>query len=177
MAVSKITISVKNSVNNIKLEITKVEQKPASITIEVSGNVYHYLEINKTNVKDTDVNNATIQFRVEKSWINVNNIDMNTIALHRFANNIWNKLSTTKVSEDTENVYYESISPGLSVFAISGETVSATTTLPTTTIPTTTTLPLISVKPSDIWIYLIILIVVISLVLFAVLKLRKKKHE
>jgi len=124
VAISKIVIDVKNSVNNIQVVVAKIAGKPASITQEVSGKIYHYIEINKTNITDASINKTTIRFKVEKTWLTTNNINDSTVALYRFSDNSWNKLETTKMGEisgDTENIYYEAASPGLSVFAISGE--------------------------------------------------------
>lgn len=121
IAITQIAINVKNSVNNIQITVTKLDNKPASITQEVSGKVYHYIQIDKVNVTDADVNKTTIKFKVEKSWISNNGIDESKVALHRYAGNAWNKLTTAKTGDDSEYVYYESVSPGLSVFAVSGE--------------------------------------------------------
>ena len=41
--------------------------------------------------------------------------------MNRYVNNTWNKLPTTKVEEADNYIYYEATSPGLSIFAISGE--------------------------------------------------------
>lgn len=124
VAISKITINVKNSVNNIQVIVAKFADKPASITQEVTGKVYHYIEINKTNITDAAINQTTVRFKVEKTWLDANNINDSTVALYRYSDNAWNKLGTTKIGElpdDTQNIYYDAVSPGLSVFAISGE--------------------------------------------------------
>jgi PGF-pre-PGF domain-containing protein len=124
MAVTQITISVKNSVNNIKIVITKLADKPASVVHEITGKVYHYIEINKTNIKDVDINKMKIKFKVEKTWITTNNINESTIALNRYENG-WTKLPTVKQSEDTEYVYFEAESSSMSIFAITGEAKAA----------------------------------------------------
>lgn len=69
-----------------------------------------------------------IKFKVEKTWLANNNIASATIALQRYADNKWNKLSTSKVSEDATYIYFEAESPGLSVFAITGEKKAAAPT-------------------------------------------------
>lgn len=122
-----ISITVKNSVNNIQITVTKLADKPATITQSVTGKVYHYVQVDK-NISDTAVNQTAIRFEVEKSWISANNINKSTISLQRYENSTWNKLQTTLMSEDSTSVLYEAISPGLSVFAISGEAVAAAPT-------------------------------------------------
>ena len=140
VAIRKIVIYVANKVNNIQITVGKLPGQPASVTQEITGKVYHYMEINKTNVTDADINQTAIRFEVEKSWITTNNVNKSEVALFRYSNNAWNKLQTTELSDDGTNVLYESLSPGFSVFAIGvGETptVPATEQQPTTEQPTT----------------------------------------
>jgi len=152
MALSKIEISVKNAVSNVKITASKLSAKPSNIVAEPSGNVYHYIEIQKENIEDKDISSVKIDFMVEKTWIINSNINASTIALQRYAEEKWNKLSTTKTGEDDNYVYYQALSPGLSVFAITGEKVVT----PTEEKPTTVAPPISS---SDIVIILIVFII------------------
>ncbi|MBI5697982.1 MAG: PGF-pre-PGF domain-containing protein [Thaumarchaeota archaeon] len=131
MAVNRIEITVKNSVKNIQVVVTKLAQKPATVVQEVVGKVYHYIEVSKTNITDADVSKVKINFKVEKSWITANGINESTIALNRYADNKWNKLTTSKVSEDISDIYFEAESPGLSVFVITCEEKVAVLACPT----------------------------------------------
>ncbi|MDI6798764.1 MAG: PGF-pre-PGF domain-containing protein [Candidatus Aenigmarchaeota archaeon] len=119
--VFELNVIVKNRVNYVSITITKLDKKPAEVVVEVSGKPYRYINIVGENIRDEDISQAKIKFLVEKSWISGNNIDANTIVLYRFSDNKWNKLATTKVSEDTDYIYYEAQTPGFSYFAISGE--------------------------------------------------------
>jgi PGF-pre-PGF domain-containing protein len=116
---TQVSISVKNRVVNVKISVEKLVEKPA--VPEPRALVYHFISVTPANIKDEDITEAKIKFKVEKSWINQNNISVNTIALLRFSNNTWNKLPTTKVSEDANYIYFEAETPGFSYFAISGE--------------------------------------------------------
>jgi hypothetical protein len=137
------------------------------------------LTLRNTYNFDKDITKVKIRFKVEKSWISANDINVATIALYRYANT-WNKLDTAKLSEDSSYVYFEAITPGFSYFAISGETITPitpTTTLPPTTttiLPTTTTLPEIIPKGYE-WIYWVMAVVVIVAVVFLSWKFLKKK--
>jgi len=169
----KIEITVKNPVNNVKISVTKLEEKPTSIVHDVLGKVYKYIEIEARNLQDEDITVVKIEFRVNKSWIEKNNIDPDTITLNRYTN-VWKKLLTIKISEDEDFIYYEAETPGFSTFAITGEEVS-TTTLPTTTIPTTTTIP-VEVKTKldviyEYW-YIWLTIVIVLVIIIAIFKLR-----
>jgi PGF-pre-PGF domain-containing protein len=118
VAFRQINISVVNSVNNIKIVITKLTGTPASVTHEISGKVYHYIQIDKTNFTDTDINKVYIKFAVNKSWISSNNIASSNVSLYRWTNNKWNELATTYLSEDSNEVFYQAESPGFSYFLI-----------------------------------------------------------
>jgi len=140
IGIREIEISVKNQVNNVRITVTKLEGKPASVVHEVSGKVYQYIEITAENLGEESVSQAKIRFEVDTSWINENRIDKHTVALYRYANDTWQRLNTTMINETESYVTYEAVTPGFSVFAISGETVKETTTTVTTT-TTSTTLP------------------------------------
>ncbi len=140
--VNKFSITIKNAVNNLVIYIEKVAAKPGEVA-QPSGKVYHYLKIEKANLTDDNVNSATIDFQIEKSWLSANNIDDSTVALNRFADG-WQKLATTKLNESENYVHYSAQSPGLSVFAITAsEKPAAGATTSTTTPPAgvTTTVP------------------------------------
>jgi len=115
---TQIAISVKNKVASVQINITKLDAKPEETPALV--NVYRYIRIDKKNIEDENVSEVKIVFKVEKSWIASNNINPDTIALYRYTTK-WEKLNTVKKGADSEYLYYEATSPGLSYFAISGE--------------------------------------------------------
>ncbi len=177
--VNKIAIVIKNAVNNLVINIEKVTEKPSEVS-QPSAKVYHYIKIDKVNLTDANVNSATIDFQVEKSWISANNIDDSTIALNRFSNG-WQKLVTTKLREDAKYVYLSAQSPGLSVFAITAaeKAVTATTV---TTVPgqtTTTAAPSRPVrKPADNSMFVLLAgFVIVFALAFFLIKKKKGKHS
>jgi uncharacterized protein YacL len=85
-----------------------------------TGVIFKYLEIS-ANISANDIANVTINFQVEKSWINLTSVDKKTIALYRYFNNSWSKLPTKIMKETSDIVSFQAISPGLSIFAIAGE--------------------------------------------------------
>jgi len=175
MDITYISIHVKNSVNDIKILIKKLPGKPASVIHELTGKVYHYIQIDKENITDADINKTLIKFKVEKSWISSNRINVSTIALNRYTNK-WEKLPTRKISEDATDVYFEAESPGLSVFAITGEEIKGVTTTITTT---TTTIPTYKKVSNRIWIVVGALIVfaIIAFFLWRYLKPTQSKYQ
>ncbi len=139
MPFSEIAINIKNAVTNVKVVVKALTARPTDITAEITGEVFNYLNIEHSNIEDADIDNVTIKFKVEKSWISDNNIDSVTVVLNRYSGGAWISLTTSKTSEDTTYVYYSALSPGLSVFGISGSV--ATVPTPTVT-PTPTAVPI-----------------------------------
>ena len=120
--ITKIVINANNTIRNAEVTIQKIE-KLANIT-NVSGISYRYFNITTTNLTAADITNATIEFKVNKTWINKSNVDETTIKLNRYSdiNNNWSALPTSKINkEDNTSLYFEAETPGFSLFAISGE--------------------------------------------------------
>jgi PGF-pre-PGF domain-containing protein len=152
---------VKSTVSNTQITIVKQSTAPASVSIAAPGTTYAYFTITKTNIQDADIKTVKLKFKVEKSWVTSNNIDIATIALNRYADGQWTKMPTTKLSEDSDYIYFEAETTALSVFAVAGQSViTTTTTLPTTT----TTLPAAAAGLPIEWIVIIILVIVVILV-------------
>jgi PGF-pre-PGF domain-containing protein len=118
VAFRQINISVSNAVNNIKLIIAKIPNLPVTIAHDISGKVYHYINIAKENITDSSVNKIYIKFAVNKTWLKSNNVSASNIALYRWSDSKWNELTTTYLSEDASEAFYKAESPGLSVFII-----------------------------------------------------------
>ena len=121
--VSKIEIKVKNKVTNVNISIQKLPRKPVEIRAIPPGKTYSYFNISAENLEDKDIEKATIQFKVEKFWLDKNNIDVDTIKLNRYSESEgkWRALATVRVDEDGMYFYFEAESSGFSTFAITGE--------------------------------------------------------
>jgi len=72
---------------------------------------------------ERNIEDATVVFTVEKSWITANNIDEPSIALYRYSDDTWHKLVTRKISEDANSLQFEAETPGFSPFAVTGKTI------------------------------------------------------
>jgi PGF-pre-PGF domain-containing protein len=117
----EIQINVRNAVSNVSLTIQQFIKKPN--VSDAPGISYGYLNITAENLTEEDLENATIRFRVNLSWVEENEIDEEKIALQRYneTQKNWTKLPTEKIGKENESLLYESISPGFSIFAITGE--------------------------------------------------------
>jgi len=143
-AIIELEISVLRTVENVRITIRELVDRPAEIAIIAPGAIYRYLEIIEENITDNDIGSVTITFKVEKSWIEGENIDENTITLKRYnpENGGWVSLPTAKVSEDATYVYFSATSPGLSYFAVSGTTM--------TPAPAAFTVSALTISPSQV---------------------------
>ncbi|MPN28637.1 hypothetical protein SDC9_176080 [bioreactor metagenome] len=87
--------------------------------------VYNYLNIWVGNggygSDENNLENATICFKVEKSWIQDKNISQSSIILNRYNNKTWNGLPTSYLKEDGKYLYFTAKTPGFSPFAVTGK--------------------------------------------------------
>ncbi|WP_170943129.1 PGF-pre-PGF domain-containing protein [Methanosarcina spelaei] len=110
-------------IKTLKRTTTTVEmlKDKSTFVSEVSpGKVYKYVNIWVGNYGAGVANyfeNGFIEFKVEKSWLEENNISQSQITLQWY-NKGWETLATEKVKEDTSYVYFKSKTPGFSCFAI-----------------------------------------------------------
>ena len=110
-------------IKTLKKTITTVEMlKDKSVFVSgvPSGKIYKYVNIWVGNYGAGVANyceNGVIEFKVEKSWLEENNISQSQVILQWY-NKDWETLDTEKVKEDTNYVYFKSKTPGFSCFAI-----------------------------------------------------------
>lgn len=165
----EIILEVNNNANDVKITVTKLDSKPATIFHQITGTVYQYINITKDNLNDDNIKSAKIRFNVSKTWIIDNNYNIEDAVLNRYTNS-WDNLPTIVISQDGNNVEYEAETPGFSIFAISFEDAETTTTIPpettitqtTTTIVTTTTTEAENLESSAIYgIYLLIIVIIV----------------
>ena len=119
-SINKISITASNDMQSPELRVVTTGSKPDDISNNPSQLVYMYLVI-ETDKNSTDVESATIQFKVSKSWLEINKIDSETIKLLRYTENGWESLETTKVAADNTHIHYKAITSGFSSFAIVGD--------------------------------------------------------
>lgn len=118
VAIRGLNVTVVNNVANIKIMISKLPSLPSNVPYDINGKVYNYISTSEQNFTDADIKSVNISFAVNKTWLTNNNIDASNITLYRWANNKWNDLSASKISEDANEVFFRVSSPGLSVFII-----------------------------------------------------------
>lgn len=116
--IREINITVNNDANTVKITVSKLDGKPASITLTLSGTIYKYMEINTQNLENSNIVKAKIKFRVNKTWFSANNLDPATTKLNRYTGNAWQALKTTQIDSDSDYYNFEAETSGFSVFAV-----------------------------------------------------------
>jgi PGF-pre-PGF domain-containing protein len=119
--VQTITIGVINNATNVKITIATA---PQHTNLGMNTNEYGSFEILATNLSDNNIKSVVIEFKVEKSWLSNNQIPQDKVSLYRLENGAWRELQTSLTKTDETYAYYEAISPGLSIFAIAGQSTS-----------------------------------------------------
>jgi PGF-pre-PGF domain-containing protein len=117
--VKEIQIEVNNAAKDIKVTVSKYEEKPADVSKEKTGKIYRYLRIETENLEN-NIKNASLNFQVEKIWASANNIDKNNVAIFKFFpnENRWTELNTSYTGSDENYHYYKTELTGFSYFVI-----------------------------------------------------------
>ncbi len=124
--ITNLFISVNEKVSDIEINVESLEMLPTSIPIP-QEKVFKYFKINITNLSYSSIDNATITFKVTKSWITENYFSPESIKLQRY-DSTWEPLKTTLNSEDADSYEYTSTTPGFSYFAITGNQIQESQT-------------------------------------------------
>ncbi len=119
-AITTILFSYRQFIANATIYIVKLNL--GNFTPAPPGMLYQYDNVTHEKILDSQIiPPVRLDFRVTKAWIRDNNIDVSTIALFRFSGGSWQPLETTAAGENATYYYFRSSSPGLSLFAITGQ--------------------------------------------------------
>jgi hypothetical protein len=104
--------------------VEELKNKSALVPTLPSGKIYKNVNIwvgDKGAGLPTSLENGSVGFKVNKTWIEKNNVSEAMITLQRYDKE-WQSLSTEKVGEDKNYVYFKAKTPGYSFFAITENT-------------------------------------------------------
>ena len=181
------------SAGYISATIEVLKNTSALVKQAPPGNVYKNMNIwvgKYGYATESNIENPVIGFKVQRSWIQDNRIDEDSIKLNRHSDEVWTALPTTRTDEDATFVYFKSQTPGFSPFAITanektissqvsikGET-AAESLSPVEGQPVETTTPdheIESVEETSMWGYLLIGALILIVAAGAYLYIRKRQ--
>jgi len=114
--------ALKNA-GEISATVEVLKGRSALVKKDPPGKVYQNMNIwvGKSGfATSNNIADVKVGFKVEKSWIEDNDIVVSTIRLCRYYEDVWNPLSTKKSGEDDKYIYFEAKTPGFSPFSITG---------------------------------------------------------
>jgi PGF-pre-PGF domain-containing protein len=68
-----------------------------------------------------NIENATVCFRVEKSWLQNNSVNQSSITLNRYSDKKWTQLQSNLLREDSKYLYFTAKTSGFPSFVITGK--------------------------------------------------------
>jgi len=120
--------------------VENLKEKSSLVSDLPEGEIYKSFNIWVGNAgygNSDSIMNAIVNFKVEKSWSQMNGIDQSSIILYNYdeENKEWEKLPVILSGEDNEYLYLTAEVPGYSSFVITGDvgTPNVQTTEPTAT--------------------------------------------
>ena len=120
--ITSITITTTESVSGGSIKVTEVKNvKRGDLEIGVeTGDIYRAFDITLTNISDSQIANASVNFRVNRTWIEKGLITFLDVLMFRKNDltGVWDVLVTNFVSEDSNFYYYSALTPGFSTFVI-----------------------------------------------------------
>ncbi len=118
IGVTSVKFAVKETAYGLWLSVTKKNSFPTTVKA-FTKKTYRRLDISKgANLKEDNIEGATVSFKVEKSWLTSNGLNAGKIALFRYHNNKWVQLPTKVGEDDGTYVHFEATTPGFSYFVI-----------------------------------------------------------
>jgi methanogen extracellular protein (TIGR04279 family)/PGF-pre-PGF domain-containing protein len=140
------------SVGKVAAKVEILNHTSTTVDKDAPNIVFKNLNVwvgNSGYFSENKVKDPTITFIVDRSWVNDNDIILNTISLysHNDGTKTWEKLSTQKISEDSTSYLFKASLPirgNLGPMAISGEKLRVIST------PVPTPTPVITPTPSII---------------------------
>ncbi len=117
--VKEVTIEVNQEAVNVRIKVSKYDEKPTEVSVENTGKTYRYLQISTENLNEV-LEKAKVKFEVEKTWVSENSLQKEDLAILKFDESAekWNELVTGFDSEDDNFYYYVVELDSFSFFAI-----------------------------------------------------------
>jgi len=119
VGVTEVSFTVPQTVFGAWVQVEKKDSLPSSVS-KFDGKTYKALEISKgaSLSKEGAFSEATVKFKVEKSWLADNKLTTESVALFHYVGGKWTQLQTQVGEDDGKFVHYSAKTPGFSYFVI-----------------------------------------------------------
>ena len=118
-SIVSVSFTPKLNGGQVKAVVEMLYDTSSQVSSDAPGNVYKNMNIYvDTKLSSDAMGNSKINFKVEKEWIDENEIEISTITLSRYSGG-WAELPTELEGEDEDYYYFVATTPGFSPFAIS----------------------------------------------------------
>ena len=136
--INSIVFTSDSTLYAVELRVTSLDSKPFIVSSPSKSyvKIYRYIDIQKKNVTDNNIKDASITFTVSRQWLKDQELPERNIVLLRWKDFKWNELETTILESTTESVIFSAKTPGFSYFAIALKNTS-TVEAPTSINPVT----------------------------------------
>ena len=118
-SITQLQITSNTTTTNASVTVTPTNSTPP---VRSSSQVYQSFDISLGGLDDTQIINVTINFKINKSWIEDHERDPLNVSLYRNTGTetvpVWNELETSLSREDFQYYYYQTVSPGFSGYAV-----------------------------------------------------------
>ncbi|MFW6013942.1 MAG: MBG domain-containing protein [Candidatus Nanoarchaeia archaeon] len=111
--VARIQSDLKDNLTDFTLKVRQTN----TTNVNFTGDAYQFINLSYNKTHKESIGSTNITFRVERDWIENNNLSHKDISIFRY-NGGWNKLDSSVVIEDNNFIYYEAFIEGLSLFTI-----------------------------------------------------------
>lgn len=122
--VVSVGFDAKKTVGKVTTIVEQLKNKSTLTSNLTEREVYKYFNVwvgNSGFASSENIENPTICFKVEKSWLQNENIDQDSITLNRYTNKTWEQMPVSLSGEDSKYLYFTADVSGFSFFAITGK--------------------------------------------------------
>jgi len=124
--VESISFTSKKTMGKTTAIVEDLKKKSTLVSDLPEGEVYRSFNVWVGNAgygNSDNILNAAVEFKVEKSWMQENNIDQSSIVLYKYNDESeeWTELPVTLTGEDEDYLYFTAETPGYYSFVITGE--------------------------------------------------------
>lgn len=175
--VYEIVITANTSAGLTGAKIEQLKSTSGLVSSPLPGTIFKNVNIwlgSSGFAVPANIREGKVRFRVNNSWLDNENVDANTVLMHRWDGSKWISLGTRLISSDETFTYYEAMTNTFSHFAVRGVKAEEAETIlagPTPQPSPAGEIPEVKPPASLNWIlYVLIALVLIAAVYYFVLR-------